>query len=432
MPRCPALLIGAPASGSGKTTVTAGLARLHARQGRKVRVFKVGPDFLDPLILQRASGTPVYNLDLWMVGESACAQLLAEDATHCDLILIEAVMGLYDGEPSAADLARRFNLPIVSVIDASAMAQTFGALAHGLAHYDMSLRHHGVLANRVAGPGHEEMLKSSVRAPLHWLGALSRDDGAVLPERHLGLVGANEIDDLDARLDRIADLLAATPLADLPTPVEFAFPVAAEEAPMPTLRQHRIAVASDAAFCFLYPANLDCLHRLGAELIFFSPLDDAALPACDALYLPGGYPELHAARLAANASMRASVQHWCRAGKPVFAECGGMMALFEKLIDQAGQSHAMWGILPGTVTMQTRLAAIGLQSVDLGQGALRGHTFHYSRVETPLTPVARAQRHRHGSAGEAVYRQGSVIASYLHAYFVSNPVAAAALFSAST
>ena len=258
---CPLLMIAAPASGSGKTTVTAGLARLHARAGRRVCIFKCGPDFLDPLILQRASGRAVYNLDLWMVGKDECARLLARAARESDLILVEAVMGLYDGDPSAADLAHCFGLPVVSVIDASAMAQTFGAVAQGLALYEPALEHRGVFANLVAGAGHEQMLRASVRAPSTWLGALWRDERCALPERHLGLVAADEIADLDARLDRLADALAPTALAALPPPVALS-PAAESSAPAKLLAGKRVAVARDAAFCFLYAANLDCLRQL--------------------------------------------------------------------------------------------------------------------------------------------------------------------------
>jgi cobyrinic acid a,c-diamide synthase len=382
---------------------------------------------LDPLILRRASGHAIYNLDLWMVGRDACGCLLAHAARDADLILVEAVMGLYDGDPSAADLAHEFGLPVVSVIDASAMAQTFGAVAHGLAMYEPALQHRGVFANLVAGAGHEEMLRDSVRAPSTWLGALQRDERYALPERHLGLVVADEIADLDARLDRLADTLAPTALAALPPPVALS-PAAESPVPAKLLAGKRVAVARDAAFCFLYAANLDCLRQLGAELVFFSPLAESSLPACDAVYLPGGYPELHAAELAANESMRDAMRAWAQADKPLLAECGGMMALFDTLVDVEGRSHRMWGLFPGRVSMQPRLTAIGLQSFDLGEGPIRGHTFHYSALETTLQPVCRAAKYPSGAVGEAVYRTAKVTASYVHAYFASNAAAVATLF----
>ena len=190
---CPALLIAAPASGQGKTTVTAALARLHARQGKRVRVFKCGPDFLDPMILARASGAPVYQLDLWMVGEAESRRLLWEAAGEADLILIEGVMGLFDGTPSAADLARHFGVPVLAVIDGSAMAQTFGAMAHGLATFQADLPFSGVLGNRVGSVRHGEILRDALPASIRWYGALPRSAEVGLPSRHLGLVQAGEL-----------------------------------------------------------------------------------------------------------------------------------------------------------------------------------------------------------------------------------------------
>ena len=423
---CPALLVAAPASGQGKTTVTAALARLHRRAGRQVRVFKCGPDFLDPQILAAASGAPVHNLDLWMCGPDDGAARLYEAAGAADLILVEGVMGLYDGTPSSADIARRFGLPVLAVIDAAAMAQTFGALAHGLASYREGVNLNGVLANGVGSPHHADLLSASLPAGVAWYGALDRDGASGLAERHLGLLQAAEIADLDQRLDRLAEALAAsTPQAQqLPPAVAFA-PARLPDVP-PLLGGCTLAVARDAAFGFIYPANLDCLRRLGARLAYFSPLADQALPACDALWLPGGYPELHAAQLSQNARFLESLRAHHAAGRPILAECGGMMALFETLTDVDGRTHALAGLLPGATVMQTRLGALGGQALALPQGELRGHTFHHSRAETPLEPALRA-RTADGRPGEAVYQEGRLTASYLHAYFPSNPAAVAAL-----
>ncbi len=423
---CPALFLSAPASHQGKTTLTAGLARHHRNRGRTVRVFKTGPDYLDPYILERASGQPVHSLDLWMTGEADCRQRLYAAAAEADLILIEGAMGLFDGTPSSADLAEAFGVPVLVLIDASAMAQTFAAIAHGLASFRPTLPFYGVLANRVASPRHAELLTAALPAGLRCFGTVARDDAMTLPERHLGLVMAQEIDDLEQRLEHAAAQIATTDLATLPPPVAFA-PASAEPVP-PLLAGTRIAVARDAAFSFLYPANLELLARLGAELRLFSPLADAALPQADAVYLPGGYPELHLATLAANRAMQAALRAHASAGKPLYAECGGMLYLADTLTDATGQRGTMAGLLPGTATLHTRLAGLGLQSVDLGHGELRGHTFHYSSLETPLTPAARAHRAGSAAPGEAVYRHGSIVASYLHAYFPSNPVATARLF----
>lgn len=435
---CPAILIAAPASGQGKTTVASALARLHARQGRRVRVFKCGPDFLDPQWLALASGNPVHQLDLWMTGEADCAQRLHDAALSADLIIVEGVMGLFDGDPSAADLAQRFGLPVLAVIDASAMAGTFGALAWGLQHYREGLRFAGVLANRVASPGHADMLKDGLRDGAQWQGALMRSDAFTLPERHLGLVMASELDDAIERLDAAADSLATTPLGQMSHADLQAWSVPFELVDSPqtalvtgALQGQTIAIARDAAFSFLYTANIDCLQALGAQLVYFSPLADSAVPACNALWLPGGYPELHAQKLAANTAMKASIAAHVDAGRPVWAECGGMMALFDQLTTADGTSYPMWAVLPGSVTLQKRLAALGPQQLDVSGEVLRGHAFHYSTCSTKLPAVARTQaapgRKLRGE-GEALYVSGSVKASYFHAWFASNPQAAAGLF----
>ena len=463
---CPAILVAAPASGQGKTTVAAALARLHARQGRRVRVFKCGPDFLDPLWLELASGAPVYQLDLWMTGEADCRARLQAAACEAELIIVEGVMGLFDGAPSAADLAQRFGLPVLAVIDASAMAGTFGALAFGLQHYRGGLRWAGVLANRVAGAGHAQMLQGSLRDSEPWLGALLRDATFALPERHLGLTVTSEVGDALARLDAAADALALTRLGQMPLPAMSSWtwseslregrdantPGLAPAGDLPShpdagldagtdrrlpsgelpLAGRTVAVARDGAFCFIYPANLDTLCVLGARVVFFSPLRDRALPPCDALWLPGGYPELHAEALAANTALRDSLMDHVAQRKPVWAECGGMLPLFDSLSLLDGSSHAMWGLLPGVVTMQPRLVALGPQALQLGAHVLRGHTFHYSRCATSLaarTRTAPPGAEPQPEAGEAVYQQGSLRASYFHAWFASSPPATAALFA---
>lgn len=434
---CPALLLAAPASGQGKTTVTAALARLHTRAGRKVRVFKCGPDFLDPFWLKLASGAPVHQIDLWMCGEADVRERLWLAAEEADLILVEGVMGLFDGQPSAADLAARFNLPLAAIIDASAMAGTFGALAHGLMTYRDGLRWAGVLANRVGSAGHGEMLRAGLRDTRNWLGALAREDAIRMPERHLGLTVATEIEAPLALLDRAADALAQTGLgqwtADWHQTLATRFP--APEIPSatpPLLAGKRIAIARDAAFCFIYEANVDVLARLGAEITFFAPLKGDALPDCDAIWLPGGYPELHAPALAARSDLRRAIADHLASGRAIWAECGGMMVLFETLRTLDGTQHAMWGLLPGTVAMQPRLAALGMQELKLAKGALRGHAFHFSKVEqADAAIVARAQKHSsigHSGPGEAVYGQGPLRGTYFHAWFPSSPDAAASLF----
>jgi cobyrinic acid a,c-diamide synthase len=442
---CPALFVSAPASNQGKTTVTAALARFHAQQGRVVRVFKTGPDFLDPMILERASGHPVYQLDLWMGGEAHCRGLLYEAAAEADLILIEGVMGLFDGTPSSADLAQLLGVPVLAVIDAEAMAQTFGAIAHGLAFYRSGLPFYGVLANRVAGERHAELVRQGMPTDVAYWGSVSRDSQFELPDRHLGLVQAEEVGDLEHRLSAAAAALQNTGLTQMPPAVEFARPAATQiapaaaagtpiQTPTPSATQARvlagvrIGIARDRAFSFLYPANLDLLRAMGAELVFFSPLADAELPIVDSLYLPGGYPELHLPQLSANRSLARDLHRHVQAGKPLYAECGGMLYLLESLTDVNGQRASLAGVLPGHAAMQARLKGLGYQSVPLPGGVLRGHTFHHSTLDTPLAPSARGERLYNTTPGEAIYLQNRVVASYLHSYFPSNPLAAAMLF----
>jgi len=424
-----ALLVAAVSSGQGKTTVTAALARKLARQGKRVRVFKCGPDFIDPMLLERASGAPVRSLDLWMVGHDLCRRQLAQAAAEADVILIEGVMGLYDGTPSSADLSREFGVPVMAVIDAGAMAQTAGALVHGLRDYG-PVEMAGVIANRVASENHAKMVASSLRdIPL--FATLPRQAKS-LPERHLGLVLPGEVGDIDQLLDNLADQLVFDDAAwERLRPVRIEVPPAAEPQ-APLLAGQTIAVARDAAFMFIYPANLDTLRQLGATLTFFSPLADLPVPAeATAVYLPGGYPELHAEALSQASTWQASIRSAHAAGLPIVAECGGMMALADTLADQAGAVWAMAGLLPGAVAMQARLAGLGSQGLTTAQGVLRGHTFHYSKLETTVGPAAYTIKHPSAVQGEAWYRVGSLAASYFHAYFPSNPAAVAALFSRS-
>jgi cobyrinic acid a,c-diamide synthase len=270
------------------------------------------------------------------------------------------------------------------------------------------------------------LLRAGLRTDLP-LCVVARSEAVMLPSRHLGLKIADEIDDLDERIDALADLLVESPLAALPPPVEFAAPAAAGDIAL-LLDGAIIAVACDAAFCFLYQANLEWLQRMGAHLHVFSPLEDTTLPEVDAIYLPGGYPELHAAQLTANVSMRNAICAHANAGKPLLAECGGMLYLADELCDLQGVAHPMLGLLSGSVAMASRLTSIGPQRIDVGidyvdsgaSGEIRGHTFHYSRFDSALEPAWRAST-ADGRSGEAVYCVDSIVASYVHWYFASNP-----------
>jgi cobyrinic acid a,c-diamide synthase len=423
---CPALFITAPGSNHGKTTITAALARHHVNQGRKVRVFKSGPDFLDPMILERACGQPVHQLDLWMMGETECRRLLYEAAQQADLILIEGVMGLFDGEPCSADIVEIFSVPVLAVINATGSAQTLGAIAYGLANYRPEIKFAGILANNVASPRHNEMIMQGMPPDLRYFGGIPRDSRFALPERHLGLVQAEEVPDLESKMLAAATAIAATGLANLPETVGFTPPE--QETPPQLLSGIRIGVARDTAFSFVYTDNLDLLQVMGATLVFFSPLTDATLPNVDSIYLPGGYPELHLQTLQDNLGMKSALQTHFQLGKPIYAECGGLLYLLESIEDKAGNRGEMVGLLPGRAIMQTRLKGLGYQSAPMPGGLLRGHTFHHSLIETPLMPIAFGECLHNTSEGEAIYRLNRLTASYLHCYFASNPAAAAQLF----
>ena len=437
--RCPALFIAAPSSGQGKTTVTSALARFYARQGKDVRVFKTGPDYLDPQILAQASGQPVEQLDMWMAGEDYCQQKLYEAACDADLILVEGVMGLFDGEPSSADLAARFNIPVALLMDVKGMAQTAAAIASGLTQFRDDVQFAGLIANNCGSERHAQLIRDALTEGLPLLSIFPRDEALSLPERHLGLVQPAEAgSELDERINKGADQLAESlqredgRLVELPEPVEFfAAPAVAAEtsADLGTgLSNTRIAIAQDAAFSFIYAANLIFLRKLGAELSFFSPLTDTSLPEADALWLPGGYPELHTQQLSKNSSMIASIRDFFSADKPILAECGGMLYCLDSLTDLQQQTHNMAGILPGEGTMRGKRGCQGMQTAPLPEGDIRGHAHHRSRASGTPEPIAFGQRQRHPAPGEAIFRERSLTATYLHLFFPSNPAAVAQLF----
>ncbi|GAA0832024.1 MULTISPECIES: cobyrinate a,c-diamide synthase [Marinomonas] len=431
---CPAIFLTAPASNQGKTTITAALARYFTKQGKVVRVFKTGPDYLDPQILAQASQQPVEQLDIWMAGDDYCQDRLYQAAKVADLILVEGAMGMFDGEPSSADLAARFGIPMAIVMDVKGMAQTAAALATGLANFRADVTVVGLIANRCGSERHAELIRDALPASLPLLATLKRDEEVTLPERHLGLVQAEEVaDELELRFEAAVDWLQQSNddgLLTLPEPVAF-LPAERDHAEVPAKRHLQgktIAVAKDAAFSFIYDANLNALKSLGATIVFFSPLKDSHLPAADALWLPGGYPELHAKTLSENTHMRLAIQAFFATGKPLLAECGGMLYSLEELTDLEGHCYPMLGILPGQGAMRGKRGCQGMQTAVVPQGDIRGHAHHRSRSANTPEPVGYGRRQRHPAPGEAIYQQQGLTASYLHLFFPSNLAATAALF----
>lgn len=427
---CPALFLTAPASGQGKTTVTAALARMLKRQGKTVRVFKTGPDFLDPQILAQASGEHVEQLDLWMAGENYCRYQFYQAAKEADLIIVEGAMGMFDGDPSSADLAATFNIPMAIVMDVKGMAQTAAAIATGLANYRDDIQVAGLIANGCSTDRHRQLIEDALPETLPLLAILARSESVALPERHLGLVQANEVrSELELRFDAAADWLLDAGLENILerfanvefTPAEL--PIA--EA---LLKNKIIAVAKDEAFSFIYQANVLTLQELGAQVKFFSPLYDDEIPNADALWLPGGYPELHGQKLAANTSMLNSMKKFADEEKPILAECGGFLYCLEDLTDLNDETHVMANILAGQGAMKGKRGCQGMQTAIFPEGEVRAHAHHRSRSFNMPEALSHGRRQRHPAPGEAIYRHNKINASYLHLFFPSNPKAISCLF----
>ena len=435
MPR--GLLIAAPASGSGKTLVTLALLRHFRNAGLAVGSIKVGPDYIDPAFHRAASGRPCFNLDNWAMRPTTLAATLARAAAGVELILGEGVMGLFDGAGpeglgSTASLAAATGWPVVLVVEARGMGASAAALIEGfLGHRPASgiaAPIAGVVFNRVGGPGHADLLRAACAGlPVPVLGCLRRRDGLVLPERHLGLVQAAEHADLEAFLEAaaaaVAEDLDIEALAELARPAALV-PAGEAGPPLPPLGQ-RIAVARDPAFAFAYPAILEAWRAAGAELGFFSPLgDEAPDPAAEAVYLPGGYPELQAGRLAGNRRFLEGLRAAAVRGAAVYGECGGYMVLGRALTDAEGQSHAMAGLLPVATSFAAPRLSLGYRAVTqvdatpLGPAgaAFRGHEFHYavlSAAEAPAPPF-RARDAAGRDLGPLGARAGRVFGSFVH------------------
>jgi len=427
---CPALFLTAPASGQGKTTVTAALARMLKRQGKIVRVFKTGPDFLDPQILAQASGEHVEQLDLWMAGENYCRYQFYQAAQEADLIIVEGAMGMFDGDPSSADLAATFNIPMAIVMDVKGMAQTAAAIAMGLANYRDDVVVAGLIANSCSTERHRQLIEEALPESLPLLATLPRSENVALPERHLGLVQASEVhDELELRFEAGADWLVDAGLEnilDCFATVEF------KPAELPVaealLKNKIIAVAKDEAFSFIYQANLLILQELGAQVKFFSPMYDDKIPNADALWLPGGYPELHGKKLAANTSMLNSMKKFADEEKPILAECGGFLYCLEDLTDLNDETHVMANILAGQGAMKGKRGCQGMQTAVFPEGEVRAHAHHRSRSFNMPAALSHGRRQRHPAPGEAIYRHNNLNASYLHLFFPSNPKAISCLF----
>ncbi|MEM9277657.1 MAG: cobyrinate a,c-diamide synthase [Pseudomonadota bacterium] len=422
--RKPGFLIAAPSSGSGKTVITLGLLRAFRNKGLKVVSAKAGPDYIDPAFHKAATGEECVNLDPWAMNASNLGSLSQNFFAEADIALVEGMMGLFDGAAdgsgSAADLAVSLGLPVVLVVDASRMSFSVSALVRGFRDHRPDLNLAGVILNRVGSSRHEIMLRKALAdLDVTVFGAVPKLDDLELPSRHLGLVQASEHDGLEIFITHAADHIAAH--CDLETLGNLGWEVEASEAvyELPPLGQ-RIAIAQDEAFAFCYPHILSAWRNSGAELSFFSPLhDQAPEDGVDAVYLPGGYPELHADRIA-NASGfiggLTTARDW---GVAIYGECGGYMVLGEGLVDAEGQRHSMAGLLKLETSFEKRKLHLGYRRLKadnfpLGE-AFTAHEFHYtSATKEEGQPLFEAQDALGNALGNVGLREGSVMGSYMH------------------
>lgn len=411
------VILAAPASGSGKTTVTLALLRALARRRMAVRGAKSGPDYIDPRFHEAACGAECVNLDAWAMTPQRIRALAAGDG----LLVIEGAMGLFDGAPpegrgAVADLARLLALPVVLVVDAGRMAQSVGALVAGFAGHDPKVHVAGVILNNVGSERHERMLRAAL-GEMPVLGAMPRDADLALPSRHLGLVQAAERADLEAFLERAADIAAER--IDINALVALAAPIAAApEAARIAPPAQRIAVARDEAFAFCYPHMLRDWQGQGAEISFFSPLADEAVPEADFVFLPGGYPELHAGRIAGAQNFLESLRKAAQT-TDIYGECGGYMVLGDGLIDARGTRHAMAGLLRLETSFQQRRLHLGYRRLipHAGpfEGPLMAHEFHYATTLGAKGAALFTSTDAEGLAlGETGLVEGRVAGSFAH------------------
>jgi cobyrinic acid a,c-diamide synthase len=449
MIRTPSLVIAGTHSGVGKTSFTLALARALTRRGVKVQTFKVGPDFLDPTYLALASGRPCYSLDGWMAGHDHCRRLFARATADADCALVEGGMGLFDGadvqsdEGSTAEIARLLDAPVILVVNVHGMGRSFAALVKGYTTFRTDLRFTGIVANHCGSGRHAALLSDSLQAaclpPL--LGAIPRGAFPELASRHLGLVTADRGQLPESLLDALADALERnlsleTLFPKMPTKTKKTI---GEPEFASSHGRLRLGVARDAAFHFYYQDLFDALRTSGCEVVFFSPLDDRRLPeGLSGLYLGGGYPELHAERLAENGEMLAAIRVYADSGRPLYAECGGLMVLSQG-VEANGRFYPFAGVLPTRTRMLPARKALGYVEVALTEDSLwgrrgellRGHEFHYSElIDDPLSDPAwrtvySLRRRRKDTVETEGYQNGAILASYLHLHYASRPAAVA-------
>ncbi|WP_420412324.1 cobyrinate a,c-diamide synthase [Roseibium sp.] len=429
MPNTKGLLIAAPSSGAGKTTVTLALLRALKNAGQSVVSAKSGPDYIDPKFHEAASGRPSINLDAWAMEVRSLQALAKGHASGHDLLIAEGAMGLFDGAAnsvgSAADLANCLNVPVILVVDCAKQAQSVAALVRGFQTFRSDISVRGVILNRVGSARHEQMLRKALAGlDIEILGALPRTEELVLPERHLGLVQAVEHAGLEAFLETAADICSKN--VDLTAVMGLAGDIVpaqkSSNVQLPTPLGQRIAVAKDVAFAFSYVHLLDHWRRRGAEISFFSPLaDEGPDPGVDAVYLPGGYPELHADRLANAQVFKSGLRFAADKNALIYGECGGYMVLGDGLIDANGQCHEMLGLLPLETSFQTRKRHLGYRCLQSFAGVpwdspLSAHEFHYASIvcEGDADRLFAAKDAEGQDLADMGLRTGNVMGSFAH------------------
>ena len=433
----PRVVIAGTNSGVGKTTIVAGLLAAYRASGHGVQSFKVGPDYIDPGFHKIASGRESYNLDSWLVPPDTLPTFFASMSGDADLAIIEGVMGLYDGGregvSSTAQIAKQLGAPVVLVIDCKAMGESAAAIAMGFREYDKDVDFKGVILNRLGSDNHERMVREGMeKIGVPVIGAIRRDDRMHSPERHLGLTPVTEVDPTEA----IATIQhAVESMVDL----EALYKVAASATPMPApiditkgvTKRTKIGVAYDEAFSFYYPASLSALEAQGAELVYFSPLKDSAIPDVDGLVFGGGFPEMFLQALSENTAMKESIRKANQCSMPIYAECGGLMYLCEHIHDFDGNVFDTVGVVPANCVMQQKLQKVGYVTATAKRNtllgntgtALHGHEFHFSTMEPTIEDFPWAfhlEGGRKPQSYDGGYATDNVLASYLHLNFAGS------------
>jgi cobyrinic acid a,c-diamide synthase len=439
------IIIAAPVSGSGKTTVTIGLMECLKRRGLKVAPFKVGPDFIDPGYHRIVTGRPSLNLDGWICSPQVVQEMFAEHSSDADIAVIEGVMGLFDGisgrsdEGSTAQIARLTGSTVFLVINAKGFARSIAALVKGFAEFDPEVRVGGVIFNNVSSENHARILKEAVESnvpSIRVVGSILHDNDLHIPSRHLGLLTAEESELSGQYLDHLVEVIRSS--VDFGMLWEIAGAGEMFEHPVnrePVQSVTRIAVARDKAFSFVYETNLQLFRHAGAELVEFSPIADDALPeGISGIYLPGGYPEAYAEELSANTAMKSAIRGAIEAGMPAYAECGGFIYLTSGVVaneEEKSSIKELAGIFPVTTTMLRQRKALGYREITLREDSIlgkkgakaRGHEFHYSETDEMPESVERLYQvsKGHSDLGTEGYRYKNCVASYIHLHFGSNP-----------